>query len=503
MDISVTGTPIGPQPRHFSTLPIHSGSARNGGRDSAVALSLAGDCVAVLLGLILGYWIRFRSGLLPTYIKGLTEPFDPSQISLSGYSRLITLGAVLLIGTFLYSGLYSVRNLMRFRKSAMMIVRGSLFWFVAYLSFSLVVKFQPAISRFYVLTSLVSTVTLLLLWRLLFHRILRAETFARVLRQNIILVGWSNEVANLADAIESDDSHPYRLVGIVEPPGCLFRISPPPGIEILGTFDDLPKLIRDLRTDMVVLGDLDIGANKILEVASLCELELVQFKIVPSYFQILVSGLQLETISGIPIMGVSELPLNRLVNRACKRTVDIVGAIVGLCISAPLIVSFGLMIYIESPGPIFFQQERVGRAGRRFRMFKLRSMVIGADKSDSLNQSTQRSDPRMLKVGAFIRKFNIDEVPQFWNVLVGDMSLVGPRPERSYHSEKLSREIPHYNARLASKPGMTGWAQVNGLRGDTSLVERVRYDLFYLENWSLFLDIQILVQTFFRRKNAY
>lgn len=503
MQTSVIESNPAAKARQFSNSLTHSGLVRNSGRDSALILSLAGDCVAVLLGLLLGYWLRFHSGILPTYIKGLTEPFDATRVNLSSYSRLIALGGVLLIGTFLYSGLYSVRNIMRFRRSALVIVRGSIFWFVAYLSFSLVVKFQPAISRLYVLSSLVSTVSLLLLWRLLFHRILRAEGFARVLRQNIILVGWSNEVANLANAIEAEDSHPYRLLGVVEPPGAVFRVLPPPGTLILGSFDNFSNLVRHHLADMVILGDLDIPSNRILEMANHCEREMVQFKIVPSYFQILVSGLQLETISGIPVMGIAELPLDRLINRILKRSIDIFGALVGLTLSTPIFLFFGSLIYIESPGSIFFVQERVGRSGKRFRMFKLRSMHIGADAKDNLNQSTLRSDPRLLRVGSFIRRWNLDETPQFWNVLVGSMSLVGPRPERSFHSEKLSLEIPHYNARLSSKPGMTGWAQVNGLRGDTSLVERVRCDLYYLENWSLLLDFQIMVQTFFRRKNAY
>ena len=168
-----------------------------------------------------------------------------------------------------------------------------------------------------------------------------------------------------------------------------------------------------------------------------------------------------------------------------------------------LVAVIGALILLESPGPILFRQERVGRGGRRFRMLKLRSMRLDADKQDHLSQSTLRDDPRLLRIGAFIRRWNLDEVPQFWNVLTGDMSLVGPRPERTFHSEKLSHEIPHYNARLMSKPGITGWAQVNGLRGDTDLTERVRYDLYYLENWSLLLDFQIMFQTFISRKNAY
>jgi lipopolysaccharide/colanic/teichoic acid biosynthesis glycosyltransferase len=180
-----------------------------------------------------------------------------------------------------------------------------------------------------------------------------------------------------------------------------------------------------------------------------------------------------------------------------------VGAIVGLILSVPIVLGCGMLIVLESPGGIIFGQERVGRRARPFRMLKLRSMKKGAEREDHLSQSTQRDDPRVLRIGRFMRRWNLDEVPQFWNVLFGDMSLVGPRPERPFHSDRLSQEIPHYNARYTAKPGMTGWAQVHGLRGDTDLVERVRFDLFYLENWSLWLDFQIMAQTFLRRKNAY
>ena len=185
-----------------------------------------------------------------------------------------------------------------------------------------------------------------------------------------------------------------------------------------------------------------------------------------------------------------------------KRAVDIVGSIIGLILSAPIMAVFGALVYLESPGPIFYRQPRVRRGGVQFGMFKIRSMKLGADKSDNLQQSTPKDDPRLLRVGAFMRRWNIDETPQFWNVLKGEMSLVGPRPERLYHSEKLSGEIPHYSARYWSKPGMTGWAAVNGLRGESDLVERIRCDLYYLENWNLWLDFQIMFLTFLRRKNA-
>jgi lipopolysaccharide/colanic/teichoic acid biosynthesis glycosyltransferase len=170
--------------------------------------------------------------------------------------------------------------------------------------------------------------------------------------------------------------------------------------------------------------------------------------------------------------------------------------------SPPLIALFGLLVYMESPGPIFYRQRRMGRNGQPFNIIKIRSMRLDAEAGTRVGW-TVKEDPRRLRVGAFMRKWNIDEVPQFWNVLKGEMSLVGPRPERPELIENFKDEIPHYNARHNAKPGITGWAQIKGLRGDTDLGERIRADLYYLENWNVLLDFQIMALTFLRRQNAY
>jgi exopolysaccharide biosynthesis polyprenyl glycosylphosphotransferase len=235
--------------------------------------------------------------------------------------------------------------------------------------------------------------------------------------------------------------------------------------------------------------------------SQLCEREFVQFKVLPSFFQILVSGLHLETISGVPILGVAELPLDRLGARVAKKALDLCGGLVGLVLSIPIITVFSILVYLEAPGPVFYHQIRMGRKGRHFKIYKIRSMRLDAEQNGP--RWAEKNDPRRLKIGALMREWNLDELPQFWNVLKGDMSLVGPRPERPELIERFKHEIPYYNARHASKPGITGWAQVNGLRGNTSLTERIRYDLYYLENWSIWLDCQILFQTFLKRENAY
>jgi exopolysaccharide biosynthesis polyprenyl glycosylphosphotransferase len=260
-------------------------------------------------------------------------------------------------------------------------------------------------------------------------------------------------------------------------------------------------MLRTRFIDIVILADCTASMKEIDGLATLCEKELVKFKVIPSYFQILTTGLALQTISGIPILGISQLPLQRPANQIVKRTVDIVGSIAGLILSAPLIAIFGAIVYLESPGPIFYRQTRLGRGGVPFEIIKIRSMRLDAEKAGKPGW-TVKDDPRRLRIGAFIRSWNIDELPQFWNVLQGDMSLVGPRPERPELIASFKEEIIHYQARHSGKPGLTGWAAINGLRGDTDLTERIRCDIYYLENWSLWLDFQIMFLTFFRRKNA-
>ena len=167
-----------------------------------------------------------------------------------------------------------------------------------------------------------------------------------------------------------------------------------------------------------------------------------------------------------------------------------------------MIALLALVIKRESPGgPVFFRQTRIGAGHQAFTLWKLRSMQPDAAATDAAHVSTQRGDPRLLRFGAFMRRWNLDELPQFWNVLCGDMSLVGPRPERPHHVEQLSAVIPHYLPRHLVKPGMTGWAQVNGLRGESSIARRIQHDIYYIENWSLWLDLQIIALTFVRWKN--
>jgi exopolysaccharide biosynthesis polyprenyl glycosylphosphotransferase len=223
---------------------------------------------------------------------------------------------------------------------------------------------------------------------------------------------------------------------------------------------------------------------------------------VPDLFQILMGSMDVQMVDDIPLLGGSRWPLDYFWNRLLKRMEDVVGAVVGLVLSAPIILVAAVAIKLTSPGSVFYRQERCGERGRRFLLYKLRTMQVDAEKETG-PVWTVENDPRRTGLGAFLRRYNLDELPQFWNVLRGDMSLVGPRPERPEFVEQFREEIDRYMARHISKPGLTGWAQVNGLRGNTSIEERIRYDLYYLENWSLSFDFKILFKTLIANQNAY
>ena len=425
-----------PNPNRAKSIPGSPGLLA-----SLKALAFVGDGLAIVAGLVVAHWLRFQSGWIRFGVEVLSPP------GLREYAGLFVLGTLFLLALLTYNGAYQRRHLLRFRRTMILIVRATVLWFVAYLGISLALKFSPPISRIYAAISGISCFGFLMGWRGVFHAIVQRPSVAPRLRQRIVFVGWNTETTKLFQSISTDPSHPYEIVGCVPSAESRFAVHPPFRVHQLGDYNDLPRLLRDHVTDIVVVADLDPRMGEMVSLANLCERFFVQFKVIPSYFQILVSGLELDTISGVPVLGINRLPLDGAINRLIKRGVDIVGSLFGLLISAPIYAWCAWRIHREDPGPVFFGQERIGRNGESFTMWKLRSMKLGSEKSDNDNQSTLREDPRVLRIGKFMRRWNLDETPQFWNVLRGDMSLVGPRPERTFHSEKLSETIPHYNAR--------------------------------------------------------
>jgi exopolysaccharide biosynthesis polyprenyl glycosylphosphotransferase len=460
-----------------------------------VLVCFAGDVVVVLTCLLAAFWLRFDTALRNF---GVEAP----GISLADYYRYVVCGTVSLLLVLAQMGLYDRNWLLHNHSALKHVFSACLLWGAGFLSFSLFFKFQPPLSRVYAATATAAATIGLYTWRWLLSDYLQQGTVFRKLRQRILIVGWSPYAKRLKDFIDNDRSHAYEMIGCVPTPDGNFQQQPPDGVRRADSFSEIGNLVDALTPDIVLVADTSIPAQRLEALASLCEKEFVQLKVVPSYFTILVSGLHLETISGIPILGVSHLPLDGSFNKLTKRLIDIVGAIVGLLLAAPLIAIFGALVYLESPGPIFYRQRRLGRNGKTFEILKIRSMRLDAEQAGKVGWS-KKDDPRRLKIGSFMRKWNIDEVPQFWNVLKGEMSLVGPRPERPELIRNFKHEIPHYNARHTVKPGITGWAQVNGLRGDTDLVERIRHDLYYVEHWNVLFDFRTMFLTFCRNKNAH
>jgi Undecaprenyl-phosphate glucose phosphotransferase len=240
-------------------------------------------------------------------------------------------------------------------------------------------------------------------------------------------------------------------------------------------------------------------------IVTLCEKSGVHTKFIPDYNNIIPTKPYTEDILGLPVINIRYVPLTNTFYAAIKRLMDIVGSLLCIVLFSPVMIVFGALVKITSPGPLIYRQERVGLRNKPFMMYKFRSMVVQEESSEK-KKWTVRDDPRVTAIGRFMRKTSIDELPQLFNVLKGDMSLVGPRPERPYFVEKFQEEIPRYMIKHQVRPGMTGWAQIHGYRGDTSIRKRIDYDLYYIENWTIGLDIKILFLTVFRgfvNKNAY
>jgi exopolysaccharide biosynthesis polyprenyl glycosylphosphotransferase len=462
-----------------------------------VVASILGDLIIAAAAALCAYWLRFH-----TAISGMgVEAID--AITLRQYLGHMVLGSISLVLVLGWQGVYQHNVLLRSRWVASKIAKGVLIWTLGFLAISLALKMQPVLSRVYMGLNGACALLLLLTWRSAFHAFLRSPGRVESLQQRTLFVGWNKDALALWKTLKRDQACAYDILGWVrtdshEDATPMTRSEFP----CLGTLEEVERLIATHAVDMIVVADLHGPRDQLIALANLCEREMIQFKVIPSVFRIFSSGLALETIAGTPILGVSRLPLDHTLNVMVKRALDILGSVAGLILSAPVIAVFGAIVWLESKGPVFYRQRRWGINGVPFEIIKIRSMRLDAEKATGA-QWCVKDDPRRLRIGAFMRKWNIDELPQFWNVLKGEMSLVGPRPERPELIAGFKHEIPHYNARHSAKPGMTGWAQVNGLRGDTDLGERIQCDLWYLENWSLWLDIQIMALTFFKRDNAY
>ena len=321
--------------------------------------------------------------------------------------------------------------------------------------------------------------------------------------RHLIFVGYSGAAEAFIDRILANPQWGYKISGILDDnkePGYTYK-----GIAVLGSTDELEKILENNRLDEIALTLALREYYKLKRIVAICEKSGVHTKFVPDYNDIIPTRPYTEDLLGLPVVNIRHVPLTNSFNMICKRAMDIVGAIVAIIIFSPVMLVTAVLVKTTSKGPLIYKQERVGLHNQTFQMYKFRSMEVQSAKSEK-RAWTVRDDPRVTKVGRVIRKTSIDELPQLFNILKGDMSLVGPRPERPFFVEKFREEIPRYMVKHQVRPGLTGWAQVNGYRGDTSIKKRIEYALYYIENWTMGLDIKILFLTFFKgfvNKNAY
>lgn len=322
-------------------------------------------------------------------------------------------------------------------------------------------------------------------------------------QKHVLLVGYSRAAEEYIDRILANPQWGYKVRGILDDhieAGTEYK-----GIKVLGRIANLMVILPQNHLDEIAI---TLGLNeyyRLEQIVALCEKSGVHTKFIPDYNRIIPTKPYTEDILGLPVINIRYVPLSNTFNALVKRIMDLGGALAAIVLFSPIMLFSVIMIKITSPGPLIYKQERVGLHNRNFMMYKFRSMDVQPPEEEK-KAWTVKDDPRVTNFGKFMRRTSIDELPQLFNVLRGEMSLVGPRPERPFFVEKFREEIPRYMIKHQVRPGLTGWAQVNGYRGNTSIRKRIEYDLYYIENWTIGLDIKILFLTVFKgfvNKNAY
>ena len=321
--------------------------------------------------------------------------------------------------------------------------------------------------------------------------------------KHILLVGYSRAAEEYIDRIKGNPQWGYEVCGILDDNverGIEYR-----GIPVIGVCSDLQYILPTNELDEIAITLGLSEYSKLEHIVAECEKSGVHTKFIPDYNNIIPTKPYTEDLMGLPVINIRHVPLTNTFNMLVKRIVDIGGSLFAIVLFSPIMLITALAIKLTSPGPLIYKQERVGLHNQNFNMYKFRSMEVQDPKKEKKGW-TVKNDPRVTPIGKIIRSTSIDELPQLFNILKGDMSLVGPRPERPFFVEIFREEIPRYMVKHQVRPGLTGWAQINGYRGDTSIRKRIEHDLYYIENWTLGLDFKIIFLTFFKgfiNKNAY
>ncbi|MCF8567856.1 undecaprenyl-phosphate glucose phosphotransferase [Alicyclobacillus tolerans] len=448
------------------------------------------DAGIVMLSFVVAWYVKFQSGWLP---YGGHDPFT--------HYMPVMLAA---IPIFLFSnwlvGLYRPNRSRTFWRLTSVILRSlvvGLLLFMSFLYFLHVSQF----SRTVLFVFGISFTLLSYIKHLGVRAVLRTMRARGYNKKFVVVVGWTSAAERFMQNLEQHPWFGYHVLGhVADGP---LTVSVPH----LGSFSKLNQVLENSLVDYVLICLPRSEVFRMPKVIGECESLGVQSLIVPDYFDLLPANPRFENFAGMPLIDTRYVPLDDALNALAKRTFDIVFSVLVLILLSPVFALIAIGVKLSSQGPVLFKQERAGRNRRIFTMFKFRTMWYEPNKPfEPDNGWTAPNDPRRTSFGLFLRKTSLDELPQFWNVLIGDMSVIGPRPERPGFVDRFREEIPRYMVKHRVRPGITGWAQVNGLRGDTSIEDRIAYDLRYIEHWSFGWDLKIVFITIFKgflNKNAY
>ena len=415
------------------------------------------------------WYLRFKSGFFVQDAGVL-----PAKTYFSALFLIIP-GYLLLYSIF---QLYMPRRVKSYRKELMDIIRANGIGFMIFILVLYFIK-QEHFSRQMLCIFFFINISLEFASRYLIRTILWKMRKQGLNQKHILMIGESQMAEQYMDRLRENPKWGYHVFAHLKDEEKLERI-------LEG--NELDEVVIALRAD-------DYG--KLERIVDVCEKAGVHTKMIPDFGNVISTRPYIEDVQGIPVIHVRRVPLNIMRNRAAKRAVDLIGATVAIILFSPVMLLTVLVVALTEEGSVIYRQERVGLHNQVFYMYKFRSMIMQDEEKEKAEWST-RNDPRITPVGKLIRRTSIDELPQLFNVLKGEMSLVGPRPERPQFVQKFRDEIPRYMVKHQVRPGMTGWAQINGYRGNTSIEKRIEYDLYYIENWTMVFDMKILILTIFK-----
>jgi len=449
------------------------------------------DLCVISFSLFFAWYIRFQTELLGIGVDnwGIEE-------------YLISLIFILAVYTILnyFFGLYRPQRTDNINSEIKQIIKINTIGLLILITTLYIIKVDDY-SRYLLAMFAIFSTSFMIIERFFLRSLLRYMRGKGFNVKYILVIGAGELGEKFANKIKKNYYIGYHIIGFLD--DNIAQGQKIADSEIIGSIKDLDSIILTNTVDMAIITISARHHDLIENIVNTLEKYGVKAEIVPDFYRYFPAKPYIDMIDDIPVINIRYVPLDNSMNKTLKRISDIFLAIIGIIVTSPILIVTAILVKLTSPGPVIFKQKRVGINRKQFDIYKFRSMKVQEDKFEKY-QWSHENDPRKTKFGSFIRKTNIDELPQFFNILKGDMSLIGPRPERPYFVEKFRDEIPKYMIKHHVRPGMTGYAQINGYRGNTSIEKRIDHDIYYVENWDFLLDVKIFFMTFRNFfKNAY